>query len=171
MTPPISTIALVAGVLVLCSSVLGGAYYMGHSSGEDKIRLEWADAQLRASKEKDALVAKIGQMEQVHREETDRIKGDLSNAKSAYEKALGVHRAEFTSRLQLSEQRASRYQRQAKGSDAERADLASHTAKLDRALEEGRGMVKELRDTLELRERQLRSLGEQLTSDRQLMSD
>lgn len=48
------------------------------------------------------------------------------------------------------------------------ANLASHAARLDRSLEEGRRMVAELSATLRQRDDQLRAVSKQLENDRSL---
>ena len=70
--------------------------------------------------------------------------------------------------MQLVEQRASRYQRLAKGGAVEQANLASHAARLSRSLKEGRRMVAELSATLRQRDYQLRAVSKQLENDRSL---
>ena len=60
------------------------------------------------------------------------------------------------------QERAELYKRKAEGSEVERGSLASHAAELDRSLEEGRRVVKDLRTTVEQRDTELILLGTHL---------
>ncbi|UWJ04310.1 putative Rz/Rzl spanin protein [Escherichia phage vB_EcoS_Uz-1] len=70
--------------------------------------------------------------------------------------------------MQQSERRASVYKRQAEAGTLECRSLASHAARLDNSLEEGRRLVEELRATVRLRDNQLIELGKQIQADRKL---
>lgn len=51
---------------------------------------------------------------------------------------------------------------QVKGSSVEQYNLASHAARLDKSLSEGKTLARELRQTLELRELQIVNLSQEL---------
>jgi hypothetical protein len=139
--------------------------------GKSEIQSEW-DAQKQAqTKAVDTLKAQYAQKELSHAQESQRAADALSSASEAHAKELDAVRSDYARSLQRSETRAAIYQRQATGGAAECRGLASHTAELDRSLEAGRSLVGELRATLELRDRQLVQVGQQLMADRKLFAD
>lgn len=160
---------------VLPAAVLFGAglciYTKGQAHGEAVVQKKW-DADKRA---RDAATQKLkdeyAQKEQDHAHDSQKAADALDTATKQYAGDVFTLRADFASRLHDSTTRAGIYQRQAQGGVAECASLASHTAELDRSLEEGRSLVRELRDTLELRDQQLVQVGNQLLADRKLFSD
>lgn len=157
------------GVVAATALTLWGTYSLGSSSGEAHVQQQW-DAQ----KAKDLLAIQkvrdeLSQAESQHRLQVTSLEGELRNAKTRYRMELDRLSGEFTVRLRNSDTRASIYQRQAEGGAVERNRLASHAAKLDRSLEEGRRLVAELRATIGLRDEQLKSLAAQIRADRELM--
>ena len=84
----------------------------------------------------------------------DKIKKDSDEHQAAMERA-GV---EFAERLRKSEGRAKTYTDMSQASAAERERLAYHAAELDRTVEEGRHLVRELRETVGQRDREIESL-------------
>lgn len=150
--------------------ILGIVYSVGSSNGEAKVRAEW-------SAENDQRIEKIRELEAKNAELTTenarlttKISKELEAHETAHKTALSEQRADYLNRLFHSEGRARVYREQAEGEQLERERLASHAAELDRALEEGRQLVRELRTTLGLRESQLRLLGEQILADRALLN-
>lgn len=158
--------------LVLAVGGVGWAVYdSGYDSGQAHVQSEWDKKKLAQSNEINRLNYLIGGIERTHHNDTVRITDELFKANQAFTAAVGALNAKYVARLLDSEKRAGIYQRLSEAGPAEQARLASHAAKLDRSLEEGRHLVEELRTTVEQCERQLTLLGEQLTSDRQLMGD
>ena len=119
----------------------------------------------------DALRATFAAKEQTHRDETQRINDELAETKRVHDVELAGVIAEYERRLRNSTERAEVYQRQAAGGPTQCISLASHTAKLDKSLEEGRALVEELRRTVGLRDRQLTEVGKQLLADRALYAE
>lgn len=78
---------------------------------------------------------------------------------------------DFTDRMRNSEARAAQYQRQAQGTPDQCSRLASHAAELDRSLEQGRHLVGELQAAIGQRDAQLKLLGEQIITDRELINE
>ena len=147
---------------------LFGIYSAGKSAGMEAVQKKW-DEQVKLDKERIAtLKEEIRSQEHEHQIETTRITDELAEAKQKHTEELAAQQRYFDSRLLNSDKRANYYQRQAQGSAAERNDLASHAAQLDRSLEEGRQLVRELGETLRLREQELISLGQQIKADRNL---
>ena len=157
--------------VALVSAIFYGVYSEGISSGKAEIQREWDKEKIAHKEQIDKLKDQIAKDQLVHIETTTRINDELAKAKNDYDLALSEQRAGFAKRLLLSAGRESAYKRQAQGTEAERDNLASHAARLDQSLEEGRSLVAELRDTLRLRERQLIELGNQLLADRKLLNE
>lgn len=142
----------------------------GFDSGSQSVQFKWnADTQAR-SKAMDALQDKYANLEAQLRIENQRNSDELAEKETAHAVTLARLNAEYAGRMQLAEQRANRYQRKAKGGTVEQADLASHAAKLDRAVEEGRQLVAQLATTLRQRDDQLRAVSQQLINDRNLLT-
>lgn len=139
-----------------------------HEDGKDTVQVKW-DAEKLAQKEAmDAVKVQLQTREEAHKIETEAIKKSLKEAQNAYQTALDNARNDYSVRLRSSEARGDLYQRAAEGSASERRDLASHAARLDAALEEGRNLEREYRATLGLRDQQIRDLSQQILSDRKL---
>lgn len=144
-------------------------YSWVHDRGADSIQVQW-DAE---KKERDLEIARLKQdfadREEDHRFENRRISSELSQANLDHAAALADARRDYDQRLLHAERRAAIYQRQAQGGATERGDLANHASRLDSALEEGRALEREYRATLGLRDRQIRSLSDQIRNDRALI--
>jgi transketolase len=175
MGPLIGKYLLKALPYLMVIALIGyGAYKLydaGVSHGSNEVQDKWDEAKKAERKEIKRLKDIIADKEEEFREENTRITHELSEAQREYEVAIANQRSEYERRLQNSTERARVYQRQAESGAAECRSLASHAAELDQSLEEGRYLVRELRDTLRLRENQLRRLGEQIMNDRTLLSD
>lgn len=164
---------LLYGVLPL--ALLTGAGWYCYSSGSDhgkaEIQSKW-DADKKARDEAtDKLQSDYAQKEKEHAHESQKAADALQSASEAHATELAAVRSDYAHSLQLSTDRAAIYQRQAQGGAVECAGLASHTAELDRSLEQGRSLVRELRDTVELRDQQLVQVGKVLTADQALLED
>ena len=97
----------------------------------------------------------------------ERIKED----KAAHDAAIAAATRTFTERLRKSEGRAKTYAGMSQASADERTALADHAAKLDQSLEEGRHLVRELRETLGQRDREIMLLGEHIQNVYQLINN
>lgn len=159
---------VIAGVLFLLGSKI---YDAGSTYGASVVQGKWDEQSRQDALEIKRLEAVIEQKEVEHRAENTRITHELAEAQKTHEVALAEQRAEYDRRLQLSSNRAAIYQRQAESGAAQCRSLASHAARLDQTLEEGRSLVRELRDTLGLRDRQLILLGQQILNDRVLLNE
>ena len=155
-------------------AVAGGLYFLyatGYNNGVGAV-----EAEREADRQAQALVVaelngQIKQKERQHAEESSQIRGDLANREAAYAAAVDGLRADYALRLRDSEQRAARYRAAAEASPDQCRGLAGYAAQLDASIVEGRSVVEELRATVELRDSQLRLLGSQIISDRQLYED
>lgn len=155
-------------LLVLLGSKLHSHIY---ESGASSVQEEWDKDKMEYAKAIALLEHEYAQKEEAHREENRRISSELSQANLDHANALGAARLEYAQRLRVAEQRLVIYQRQAQGGASERGDLADHAGRLDAALEEGRSLVRELRETLGLRDRQVQSLSQQILNDRALFTE
>jgi hypothetical protein len=137
--------------------------------GAASVQKKWDEAELERSKEIIEVKAELFDKQLDHIIETAVISNELINAKKKHDIAVSNLTADYERRLLLSADRAKFYQRQAEGGSAECGSLANHAGKLDTTLEEGRSLVTELRTTLELRDTQIKGLGDQIKNDRELL--
>lgn len=142
----------------------------GFDSGSQSVQAKWDADKEAHRKAMDALQDKYANLEAQNRVQNQRNSDELAEKETAHAATLARLSAEYAGRMQLSEQRASRYQRQAQGGAVEQANLARHAAELDRAVEEGRRLVAELATTLRQRDDQLRAVSQQLINDRNLFT-
>ena len=70
--------------------------------------------------------------------------------------------------MRQSQERAKLYQRYSQADRVKQEYLARHAAELDRCIVEGREVVKELRATIELRDRQIVELSNYIKATREL---
>jgi hypothetical protein len=164
-------IGLAALILGLAIWALTAIHESIQQTGRDEIQALWDADKLQHQAYIKHLEDEYALREEGHRAENRRISSELSKANLDHANAIADVRAEYAQRLRSSEQRAAIYQRQAQGGAAERGDLASHASRLDAALEEGRSLVRELRQTLGLRDRQIEALSRQIQNDRKLIAE
>lgn len=148
----------VAATIVTSIGVIYFGWFMysyGAQSGE-----------LALAEYKESQRIEIERVESEHKQRLDEAKSNIAvlekkitDGKAEYEKATDARITEYTGRLRDSEKRAGVYLTRARGSEADREYLSAHATKLDQALEDGRLLVGQLKDTLELRESQLRLIG------------
>lgn len=162
-----------ASVSALALFILGSGtgYIVGNVKGKAAVTHEWDKSKNEQLERIIALKDELARKGEVHRQENDRISGELRKTEVDYAKTVAALDAERTQRLLNSTQRAASYLERAEAGTAECRSLASHTAKLDRALEEGRSLVKELGSTIERRDSELRLLGAQIQNDRKLLGE
>lgn len=145
-------------------------YSRGYGSGSDTVKLKWDEDRIKARAEYDSMVLesakRVAKQEESHKVEQERVAHELEEVRKQGEVAVAAVRDSYAQRLLQSDRRALVYQRQAEAGAAARGDLAGHAAELDRALEEGVGLVGELQATLGFREHQLILLGAQIRNDR-----
>ena len=158
-------------ILVLAAVVIAVPYHMGKNDGILEVSSAWAKAdQERADKVTELTLANQN-LERDNQATTTRISNELAAKETEHAKALADLRSDYAGRLLLSTTRQGIYQRQAQGSSAERDHLAGYAAELDRSLEQGRSLVRELRETLGQRDDTIRLLSEQIKADRLLFTE
>ena len=157
---------------ILATLVIGSLiWWVSHTSyvaGQRDIQEQWDAERATYKKAMDTLKDQYATLEAKARIDNQRNSDELAEKEKSHAVALVELRREYDGRLLQSDKRASYYQRLAKGGAVEQANLASHAARLDRSLEEGRRMVAELSATLRQRDEQLRAVSKQLENDRSL---
>lgn len=142
----------------------------GNTHGQDKIQTEWNREKSTRAKalqlQKDLNTA----LEMANRAETERLTHALAEQNTQHQVELANAKSDFDKRLLQSQNRADVYKRMSEAGGTECRDLASHAAELDRSLEQGRSLVRELRETLRFRDEQLRSVSAKLLADRKLLT-
>ena len=157
---------------ILATLVIGSLiWWVSHTSyvaGQRDIQEQWDAEKATYKKATDTLRDQYATLEAKARIDNQRNSDELAEKEKSHAVALVELRREYDGRLLQSDKRAGYYQRLAKGGAVEQANLASHAARLDRSLEEGRRMVAELSATLRQRDDQLRAVSKQLENDRSL---
>lgn len=158
-------------ILLAAATVLAVPYHVGKNAGKLEVSSAWAEADKTRADKVSELTLANQKLERDNQATTTRISNELAAKEKEHAEALAALRADLTGRLQLATTRQGIYQRQAQGSSAERNRLASHAAELDRTLEQGRSLVRELRETVGQRDATIRLLSEQITADRLLYNE
>ena len=157
-------------IAVAVVALFGSGWYFGSSRAETAAQVTAAKLALSHSQEIEKLQADIQTASVIHTKEMQEIRDGWTEAEKVYALDIAGVRAEYSSRLLLSEKRAGIYQRQARGSTSEQERLAAHAAELDRSLEEGRQLVGELKATIGQRDSAIRALGSMILTDRKFFS-
>lgn len=146
-------------------------YSLGADHKANELELEYQAKRNAHEEEVRKLEERIATNEKAHRRTSQLISDQLASLREDNSRMVAALRSGFALRLRESEDRAALYERMSEAGAVERANLASHAAQLDRALEQGRLLVGELRSTLAERDGQVRLLGDQLRADRELISN
>jgi hypothetical protein len=161
-------IPLLVGSLLVGSSIL--LFKFGESQGSAAVQKKWDQAESLRAKEISRLQGQLALKESQHKEQMENITYELEQNRQRFEIQRTADELVYTARLQQSEMRANVYQRQSRGSASERDRLAEHAAQLDRTIEEGRSLVKELRATIGQRDGTIRALRLMVLNDRTLLN-
>ena len=158
---------------ILATLVIGSLiWWVSHTSyvaGQRDTQEQWDAERATYKKAMDTLKDQYATLESKVRIDNQRNSDELAEKELSHAVILARLNSEYAGRMQLAEQRASRYQRQAQGGAVEQASLARHAAELDRTVESGRRLVAELSETLRQRDDQLRAVSQQLINDRKLL--
>lgn len=146
-------------------------YNTGYNSGVSAVEAKRTADRVAQELIVAELNGQLQEKERLHKAETNEIRNELHVQEATYNNAVKLIYAELDLGLRDSERRADHYRALAEAGTDQCRSLASHTAGLDASLVEGRSVVEELRTTLELRDTQLKLVGSQLLSDRQLYED
>ncbi len=145
-------------------------YLHGKTVGASEVQSKWDKQQKLYDTAIAGLKDHYGMLEAANRAKTEGLTHDLAEAQKTHDVALANAKSDYDKRLLKSESRANYYQRMSEGGATQCRDLASHAAELDRTLEEGRYVVRELRETLGLRDKQLIAISDKLQADRKLLT-
>lgn len=158
-------------VFLAFGAAFAATYSSGVYKGEQTVQKLW-DADVKA---KQAIIEtkelELARIEGVHAAESAQHSQALKSQKESYEEYIRNLALDHAHRMQQSSSRASVYHRQAQAGEAERRNLAEHCSRLDASIVEGKAVAGELRHTLELRDKQLITVGNQLLSDRKAISN
>lgn len=152
-------ILIVLGVILLLYGIGVSIYSTGKQAGIDEVSKEWTQEKLAYQDEILRVKTLNAGLEQDFENREAEVNKELRNVKASYERTLASNASEHVARLRNHQERADLYERKAQGSEVERRGLASHAAELDRSLEEGRRVVKDLRTTVEQRDTEIKLLG------------
>ena len=147
------------GIMACCIVSYGAGYIEGKSKLEAKYAVEKSYYLNQIS----SLQFKYRTKEQQYNEHLNKVKAEYNQAREEYLHSISQLESSYSSRLQQSEQRAMLYQRKASDNGGCSA-LAGISGRLDRSLTEGVSLVRELRDTIKLRDSQISVLRENYNS-------
>ena len=143
-------------------TALGAVALFSYSLGQKVVQAEWREETIKYQNE----VLKI---EEIHKktlqeyiDKNNDLQKEIVDVKKDYEGKLHSINDEYSVRLSESEQRAKVYKRLSEQDKCQSSNLSDYTTQFDRSLTEGRQVVKLLRETIKLRDSQLRQIGEQL---------
>ena len=163
-------IAIAAAVLIAAASALP-AYWVGDRHGAARVQQAWDnDTKGRATAAlEETNTSRI--KEQGHANSVTRAVDDF-HAVQAPAAADGAARIAAAERLQrAAEGRAAKYLAMSKAGAAERDRLASHAARLDASLAEGRRVAEQLRADLVDRDQRIQLLADIIRADRTLFAN
>lgn len=136
------------GIILMQYSLITGSYNAGYDACQSKYREELLKQQVENQ-----------QKEQAFNETINNLTANLTETRIRYENTVNKLKSTHANELLKSEQRAELYKRYSEADKAKQRALAEHTARLDRSLTEGRELVKQLTETIRIRDAQLRALG------------
>lgn len=135
-------------VIILQYFIISGSYKAGYTACNEENQTKILELQLN-----------FKDKEKVFNERVEALSVELAQTRLNHENTIDKLKHDFSNELRKSEQRAEVYKRYAESDSTKQRALASHTAQLDRSLTEGRELVRELTETIRVRDAQLRSLG------------
>ena len=151
---------VILGSFVIFALVLNFGYQFGYTKGT----LTKENEYLTLIKEKES---EYRTREKEFRDEVTKIEQQAIKDKEMYDISINELHDSYDGRLSESERRADYYRRLAAEGNTQ-CNLPAHTAELDRALTEGTELVEELIEHVELRNSQLRRVGEYLEKESKL---
>lgn len=152
-------------VIVAATSI----YHLGKLSGKQVVYGEWNQAVIDQNLKIQEIRNEYAKQEKEYQKTISDLSLELQKSETEFNTQLDSIKSDYAKRLLTSEERASVYKRMSEAGTIERRNLADYATKLDKSLEEGRGLVRELWATLRQRERELTILGSQLNADRHLL--
>lgn len=162
------SLLITLGIAATVAISHGAVYFLGSNHGKAKVQAKWDVDTNARNKAMTVLQVEVATKETAHALESKRIANEFTTLKEKHEKILATVQLDYTNRLRTSEGRASIYKRQAEGGATSRDRLVEFVTELDRSIEEGRYLVRELGQTLGQCERQRQLYNEQITNERRL---
>ena len=151
---------------VLALSLLSWFMY---SKGQGNIQKKWSKEKTEQAIRIALVQDKYDQLLKSHKLFSSQVADTLKEKDEKYEKDISSIAAAHIDSLRKYKSRADTYQRQAEAGTAEARSLASHAARLDASLVEGKRVAAELAATVRLRNEQLILLGSQIKADRAIL--
>ena len=151
MLSKVKVLGSIVGIAVigyLQYSLISGSYDAGYIACKEKNQKYILELQ-----------SQIKEKEKVFNERVEALSIELTETRLRHENTIDTIKRTYANELRKSEQRASVYQRYATADEAKQRTFIKHTTELDRSLTEGRELVRELTETIKLRDAQLRALG------------
>jgi hypothetical protein len=163
-------LALAAAVLIAAGAAVP-AYWRGDSSGAARVQQAWDHATTTQATAAVAQSSTNRFKEQAHATNVTQAI-DAFQAAQTPAAADGAARVADAQRLQRdAESRAARYRAMSTAGEAERDRLASHAARLDASLAEGRLVAEQLRAAVVDRDQRIQLLADVIGADRSLFGD
>ena len=147
------------GIMACCICSYGAGYVEGQSKLKARYALEKSDYLNQIS----SLQLQYRAKETQYNEDLNKVKAEYAQAREDYIHTISKLESSYSSRLQQSEQRAMLYQRKATDNKG-CSTLADLSGRFDRSLTEGISLVRDLRDTIKLRDSQIKVLRENYDS-------
>lgn len=144
------------GTIGVCICCLG-SYCYGYHLGKAKVTAEYNQEKVQYLNQISSLQLQYRAKETQYNEDLNKVKAEYAQAREDYIHTISELESSYSSRLQQSEQRAMLYQRKATDNKG-CSTLADLSGRLDRSLTEGISLVRELRDTIKLRDSQIKVL-------------
>lgn len=162
-------VALLLLIIVLLGSGIG--FHWGYSKGINSTYAKWVEVEQGYQAQIVELREDVKEAERQFKIKEGELDERIKQDQAAHDAAIAATTRDFTERLRKTEDRAKTYADMSQASAAERERLAYHAAKLDQSLEEGRHLVRELRETLGQRDREIIMLGEHIQNVYQLINN
>lgn len=143
-------------------------YSFGSDRGAAKVQAKWDKATKLHEEAIKKLKSEFSAKETAHEAKTKEVESELLQANARHEADSRNAAMRFVDRLRKSEERSRIYQHQAERGPAQCQSLAAHAGQLDKSLEEGRGVVQELRLALGQCLGNTSTLIKQIDADRKL---
>lgn len=156
----------VIAILLIALSIFTSGYKVGGDSVQHEFDKYVNEARLETIR----LNEEYRKLEIRHKNIESNLLEEMNTRKLEYDKNLYIINDDFNNRLLKQTERANYYRQQAKDSGCGQSNLADHTARLDTSLEEGRHLVRQLSETIRLRESELKLLGDVIINDRKTLN-
>ena len=148
--------------------LLLGSALIGFFVGGVVVQNSWNKEKLKQEQILNSFKDEIRTLEYKHRVKENQLIELMSESKLRYEKDISSINNDYNNRLLKYEERVSKYESES-NSGSECSALAKHTARLDKALEQGRPLVREYQEAIRFQEQQLKYCSQIIKNDRELL--